>query len=437
MDVQEIDGASNTSVDDIRTLRENVKYTPSSRYKIYIIDEVHMLSKSAFAALLKTLEEPPDHVRFIFATTDVEKIPATILSRVLRFDFRRPGTEMLVSHLGKIATIEKIQIEHDALLLIARQAEGSIRDSLSLLDRVISFAGKKITPDDVIKALGISGRDAVLRLLEHAIEKQTSEALQFVDSLYHEGYDIKQFCSAFMEAIRDVLLYKVMGNKGFVDLSQGERDAIRSLSEKSEMMDLEYLFHIFHRSYRDIVYSPLPRVLLEIVVLRLCTRADRESIGQLIEKLEGFQKETPSAVSPPALKQHPVIKQNPNTAQENRIMPKTVNRPDTWKGFLSFAGSKKPSLVPILNRVRLLGETDQQIELGYPEQATYKNLLEEPKRQELVLGLVQEYFKKQAVFRNGNEPAKHLDSEKNCSSIIEEAISLFKPKRTEVTGRQT
>lgn len=422
MDVQEIDGASNTSVEDIRTLRENVKYTPNSRYKIYIIDEVHMLSKSAFAALLKTLEEPPDHVRFIFATTDPEKIPATILSRLLRFDFRRPSTEALVGHLEKIAKSEKIQVEREGLLWIARQSEGSVRDSLSLLDRVVSFAGHKVSAADVLKALGISGRSAVLELLEQCMGRQTSEALQFISSLYNEGHDIKQFGQDFMEAIRDVLVYKVTGDKGFPDWSQGERDAVRTLAEKSEIADLEYMFHIFHKAYRDIVYSPLPRVLLEVVVLRLCTRNERESLSRLIDKLDKLQTKTGSIPAAPPPMEAKAIS---NQAPENK----------TWQQFLEFVAQKKPSLAPVLAHAQWISESDGQIQLAYPKQAAHRSLLQDTNRQKLVTQLSQDYFKKNVVFGNGKQANTKVEtaSEKVAGNgtIVDDAIAIFKPKHTE------
>ncbi len=417
LDVQEIDGASNTSVDDIRTLRENAKYTPSSgRYKIYIIDEVHMLSKSAFAALLKTLEEPPEHVRFIFATTDPEKIPPTILSRVLRFDFRRPTTEALVKHLSAIAKSEKIQIEQEGLLWIARQAEGSVRDSLSLLDRVISFAGQKISADDVIAALGITGRSAVLKLLELCLQRESNEALQFVNQLYRDGQDVKQLCEEFMESIRDLLVFKITGAECFPDWSQGERDAIAPLAESAELADLEYMFHVFHKAYRDIVYSPLPRILLEIVVLRLCTRADRVAISELITRLEQAPATAPQTSAPQPKASRPAA---PSAAA------------GTWEKFIQFVASKKPALAPVLEHARWQGEQADHIQLAYPSQDTYRRLLQDPARQEQIELLAQAYFKKGVQFGSKSGPAA---TETKSGSIVDDAIAIFNPK--EVGGRQ-
>ncbi len=427
MDVQEIDGASNTSVDDIRSLRENAKYTPGSgRYKIYIIDEVHMLSKSAFAALLKTLEEPPDHVRFIFATTDPEKIPATILSRVLRFDFRRPSTELLLTHLERIAADEKIDVPREALLWIARQAEGSVRDSLSLFDRVISFAGDKITEADVLQALGISGRNAVLQLLDHVITRNTEGALQFVNDLYNEGQDIKQFGQDLMEAIRDVLVFKVTGDKGFSDWSQGEKDAVQQLASKSEIDELEYLFHLFHRAYREILYSPLPRVLLEITVMRLCTRHDRQPLADVIARLDSIES-GPASQSQRTSPQTSTAKQTPPSSGSS----------NPWEQFLNFVERKKPALAAVLAQARWDGEIDGRIQLGYPPQAAHRTLLQDPARQQILAQLGQEFFKKEIIMTNGSAAPVSTNPEQTEAenSIIDEAIAIFKPTRTEMEKR--
>jgi len=436
MDVQEIDGASNTSVDDIRSLRESIKYTPSSgRYRIYIIDEVHMLSKSAFAALLKTLEEPPEHVRFIFATTDPEKIPATILSRILRFDFRRPSTELLVNHLANIAKQEKIEIEREGLLWIARQAEGSFRDALSLLDRVISFAGQKITTEQVISALGITGRTAVFHMLQAVLQRDTVAALKFVQELYKEGQDLKLFGQEFLEAIRDVLIHKLLGDDGFPDWGESEIKRLSELSADAELADLEYLFHLYHRAYREIVYSPLPKILLEITVVRLCTRADRQNMAELLARLEAVGGSAAVQAAPAVRAVAAVTRSAPLRKTEPE--PVTPNANPEWSGFLDFIEQKKPPLAAILSQASWQGDKNGTVEIGYPASASHRMLLEDETRQILVRKLVKDYFKKDVAFVSVSTATAAADvKEQNTNdnaSIINDAIEIFNPKEKRVS----
>jgi DNA polymerase-3 subunit gamma/tau len=213
VDVLEIDGASNTGVDDVRELRENVRYMPqSSRYKIYIIDEVHMLSNAAFNALLKTLEEPPPHIIFIFATTEPQKIPATILSRCQRFDFKRIPREKILESLKQISISEGVTIEESDLRLIAREAEGSMRDALSLLDQVISFAGKMVPKGEVQKALGIIDRTWVTEMAQGIIDRDSARALEVLAKGYEHGYDLKQMLKDLIAHFRNMAITRAVAN---------------------------------------------------------------------------------------------------------------------------------------------------------------------------------------------------------------------------------
>src|SRR3990167_1026148 len=193
VDVIEIDGASNTSVDNVREIRENIKYLPSrGRYRIYIIDEVHMLSNPAFNALLKTLEEPPSHAIFIFATTESHKIPDTVLSRCQRFDFKRISLKEIQDHIKFVAKTEGVNIADKAIYLIAREVDGSLRDAHSLLDQVIAFAGSDIKESDVVDALGLLDRTLLFQLSEAIIDKNGKGCLKLVEKVYNFGYDLKR-----------------------------------------------------------------------------------------------------------------------------------------------------------------------------------------------------------------------------------------------------
>ncbi len=207
VDVFEIDGASNTSVENVRELRENVKYMPGEcRYRVYIIDEVHMRSTPAFNALLKTLEEPPRHVVFIFATTEVHKIPGTILSRCQRFDFRRIAFRDLHSHLRKIALEEGVSIEDSALFSIAREADGSLRDAQSMLDQVVSFAGREVRHSHIVEALGLMDRGMLLDLGEAVVEGDGKRCLNIVEKIYEFGYDFKKVLAELIELARNLVI---------------------------------------------------------------------------------------------------------------------------------------------------------------------------------------------------------------------------------------
>jgi DNA polymerase-3 subunit gamma/tau len=219
VDVQEIDGASNTGVDNIRELRETIRYRPAkSRHKIYIIDEVHMLSTAAFNALLKTLEEPPEHIVFIFATTEPHKIPATILSRCQRFDFRRIATSQIVAHLETIAREERLQLPEPVLYSIAREAEGSMRDAQSLLEQVLAFSVDGRVDTEVLDLLGVIDRHSVQRVGRAILQGEAGTCLEVVADLYRRGIDIKRFCQQLCEHFRNLTFWPGRTAAAYLDL---------------------------------------------------------------------------------------------------------------------------------------------------------------------------------------------------------------------------
>ena len=208
MDVLEIDGASNRGIEEIRALRETVKYAPSSsKYKIYIIDEVHMLTKEAFNALLKTLEEPPEHVKFMFATTEPEKVLATILSRCQRYDLRRIPVAQIAAHLGQISILEKVQIEDAALYAIARGAEGCMRDAESTLDQLISFCGTQVVESDVLSMFGLAARGQIHDLAGQILAGNAGGALSLLNDLARNGKDLGRLLSDLLNHFRNLLLF--------------------------------------------------------------------------------------------------------------------------------------------------------------------------------------------------------------------------------------
>lgn len=283
-DVLEIDGASNNGVDQVRELRENSKYMPAqSRYKIYIIDEVHMLSIAAFNALLKTLEEPPAHVLFFFATTERHKLPVTILSRCQRYDFRRVQLADVSAHLGKLCQSEGIEIDPACLDMIARECGGSVRDAVSLLDQVISTAKGPVNMPHAMLALGITERRNILDLAHALLTKNAADVLELIAAIYDSGYDLKKLHQDLLEHFRDLLLVKLQQN---ADLVTGDLQVLRDQALLADVTALNYYLDALFRAESTIKYASNSRLALETVLLRLLAAPPALSVDTLIHKLD-------------------------------------------------------------------------------------------------------------------------------------------------------
>jgi len=287
VDVMEIDAASNTSVDDIRTLRENVKYAPArGRFKVYIVDEVHMLSGAAFNAFLKTLEEPPAHVVFILATTDPKKIPATVLSRCQRFDFRPIAPEQLTLSLTRILEQEGVPFEPGALPVLIRAAEGSLRDALSLLDTAIAYGEGKLDEAGVARLLGSSSPVHVRGFVAALLSRDGAAALEAIDRAATGGEDLGALCREAIEMARRLLVLKVATGAPFADLTPAEAAELRAAAEPVSADELIYVLRAFLDADGEMRRSPHPRVELEIATVRATRRPQPQAIETLITKLE-------------------------------------------------------------------------------------------------------------------------------------------------------
>jgi len=286
LDVMEIDGASNNSVDDIRELRENIGYTSmGGRYRVVVIDEVHMLSKSAFNALLKTLEEPPPNVIFILATTEPAKIPSTIHSRCQRYDFRRVGADRIAAHLAKICEAEKVAFDKSALSVIARKADGSVRDSLSLLDQACSFCGENLTEKEVRAVLGLVGTDTYRELMKNIKEKDQAAALEIVQKTLFDGYELNELISGLQEHLRNLLFAKVPGAleaKG-IEIEADEAKAFAQESQAFAEPDLIRMAEIVNKAGQELKWSEYPQFSVELMVLKLLYLESSASIEQLLK----------------------------------------------------------------------------------------------------------------------------------------------------------
>lgn len=291
MDVLEIDGASNRGIEEIRNLRESVKYIPTkNRYKVYIIDEVHMLTKEAFNALLKTLEEPPPHVIFIFATTEIYKVPPTILSRCQRFDFRRISTEEIKKHLKLIAEAEKIKIEDDALLIIAKKGDGSMRDAQSIFDQVVSFCGNNIDVKSTIDALGLVDQEIFFKTTDIIRKKDSKAAITFVDEIISQGYDIKEYLSGLVEHLRNFIIAIATGSADLIEVSEIYKKRYLEESKYFKETDILRLIKIVTEVQNSIRWDVQPRYKLELSLVQMTKLDNMVEIEKIINQVQELKK---------------------------------------------------------------------------------------------------------------------------------------------------
>lgn len=304
IDVIEIDGASNNSVEDIRELRETVPYRPVlGQYKIYVIDEVHMLSVSAFNALLKTLEEPPPHVKFIFATTEPHKIPVTILSRCQRYDFRRIPTAAIVERIRTILNAEQIGADEKALSIIGQEAQGSMRDALSILDQVLAAGASDITAQIVADLLGVVEGRVFLDLSKAILDSDPRTCIEIVRHVDHDGYDIPTFSKGLLEHLGNLVVAGVCkGDKSVLDLPDDEIEELFKQASSVSTNTLHRIFKHFSESYETIARSFHPRIMLETSLARIADLGELVPAADLVKRLEALASQprgpAPSAASP-------------------------------------------------------------------------------------------------------------------------------------------
>lgn len=292
LDVIEIDAASNNSVDDIRELRDTVKYTPAnSKYKVYIIDEVHMLSQGAFNALLKTLEEPPSYVIFILATTEPNKIPATILSRCQRFDFKRVSVGDLIDRMKLICQSESIDIDEDALRIIARNGQGSVRDALSILDKCLSFGGNILTGDQVLELLGGSDPDQLLKMAKSIMDSDVCKSMEMIEDYFMWGKDLRLLVDDITDFFRSLMMVKIFGQASdLVDLTRDQAQTMMALAKYIDTEEIIRILTILSDLSEKLRFSTNQRMTLEIYIMKLASPAMDQSDQALAKRLEKIEK---------------------------------------------------------------------------------------------------------------------------------------------------
>ena len=489
MDVIEIDGASNRGIDEIRELRENVRYTPAkSHYKIYIIDEVHMLTKEAFNALLKTLEEPPPHIVFIFATTEPHKIPATILSRCQRYDFKRIPLREIRESLQRIVGEEQIQISQRGLISISQESEGSLRDAQSLLDQVIAYAGKNILDDDIAEVLGLIDRKILNDTIEAIADKDAERCMEIIEYVYHFGHDLQHFCRELLQYLRDLILIKVSQHpEGLIELPEEELESYKKQAEKFQFDQLNHLFSLLLKGEQEIAQSTFPRTMLELTLIRMATLRPILPVDEMMRKLEalenrelpkGVKEKNPSAtlgkvVRPGAPEGDKQREQTPpedgEARRERKIFEKTevsgnFNKEEAldevppkdweekWKGLVDFTRARNPILGSFLVLGSLVHLSDEKIEIGFDKDSFhYERMLEKENRAQLE-SICHEYLQKKTkvivsplslgvesrgkvVLNKGeavrNESERRSEKREEENPIIQEALRLFNGKIVE------
>lgn len=445
MDVIEIDGASNRGIEEIRELRENIRYKPTkSRHKIYIIDEVHMLTREAFNALLKTLEEPPPHIIFIFATTEPHKVPATILSRCQRYDFKRIPLKEMTENLKRIVEKEGIQISPRGLSMLVRESEGSMRDAQSLLDQVISYAGKEIRDEDIAEVLGLIDRKILSDTIEAIASRDSKRCVEIVEAIYQYGYDIQRYCQDLLQTLRNLILLKV--SKDADDLIELPPEELKGLKKQAERFSFEQLNHLFSlllKGEEEVAQSAFPRMMLEITLIRMATFRSILPIEEILKKLEGMEK-TPSIAgmprssevsqienrvihTPPSRESKPVSmniegesrekviekgklqgkkiqekpplpEQGPENLEvyreERSLEESSTFSEEEWRGLVDFTRAKNPILGSYLIFGNPLRLSEDKVEIGFEKDSFhYDRILEEGNQSQLEL-ICREFFKK-------------------------------------------
>ena len=393
LDVIEIDAASNTGVDNIRELREQVKYVPQSRYKIYIIDEVHMLSTSAFNALLKTLEEPPQHVIFILATTESHEIPITILSRCQRFNFRKLPLKLLETHFKEILKQENMTFKDEAVLhVIATCATGSVRDGLSLLDQVLGF-GSTVDEAKVRLLLGLGDRLSLQECFRSLVTGKLEKALQSLEMVDAQGLDLKIFAEDLVRYFRDLILLKST-NQVSEDLSPSEKDFFSSLKDQTELSLVLAQSQILWQGLFELSRTEFQKTSLEITFVKLSQASHMIALTDLVEELQQRKAVRGGVAQVPAVPK-----------REVEPVPQKTEGATDWYDFVKWVKKEKGPLGGYLNDAVPIMYSDQRIEVAYPETSSSRQMVLE--RKQLVDDLLEKHFGKSVAFvistLNGDE----------------------------------
>ena len=445
VDVFEIDGASNNSVDQIRELRENVKYMPAhSLYKIYIIDEVHMLSIAAFNALLKTLEEPPPHVMFVFATTEPRKIPITILSRCQRHDFRRINVESISKHMKELCAKEGVKIAVDSLELIAREAGGSMRDGLSLLDQVMSCTKGAITHEHVLNILGVIDREIIFNLSAAILRGEIQEVLDILDDIYNSGHDMKKLYADLIEHFRNLLIVKMVEKSDrLVDIPSHEIDLMLDQVKEVTRTFLNQILDLLFKEEIFILNSTQPRLAIEMVFIKMFQMKPVLPIDVLIEKLDNLRKDIfKPRTNFRDTENRPMFKDNEEDSTKisveasgtaESIEPFTSTPPDLnenidsiWQKLLATFSEKYPSLAANLKNSTIKSLVGHRLEIEVNGNDFNIKMLRRDKNSAIIKKVCSDFFGKDMEIIIAAKKIQNLedqDKKNHAERLKQEALS--------------
>jgi len=461
VDVFEIDGASNNSVDQVRELRENVKYMPArSRYKIYIIDEVHMLSLSAFNALLKTLEEPPPHVLFFFATTEPNKIPITILSRCQRHDFRRIDAGAISKHMQTICEQEGVSADPEGLWLIAREAQGCMRDALSLLDQIMSGLTGDLSRKEILELLGFIEQQIVFDLSDALLARDVGRIIEVIDGVYQHGLDLKKLHADLIQHFRNLLVIKLCQlPEKLIDLPSHEIDRMQQQVTDISVGILDQLFEMIYREEPTIRYSVQPKLVMEMLGIRLARTAPALPIDDLIEKIDRLRTDVknhvPDAGNRPsgAPGQPPPDKEvvAANVGQQKAEPPAPQGSSDpaatpeaAWERLLAHLSGNHPALAASLSKATLKSLDDEVLEIELNDNGFNLTMIQKSKNRDILEAISEKIFgtKRRVVVRAGGSRAKARSAKKKASEqmkqdalshpLVTEALEIFNGKVVDV-----
>ena len=420
LDVREIDGASNRGIDEIRELRENVKFAPAaSKYKIYIIDEVHMLTREAFNALLKTLEEPPAHVIFIFATTENHKVPATILSRCQCYDFRRISLKEIAANLGRVAATEGIKISPSALLWIAEAGDGSMRDAQSIFDQVISYAGMDIKDDDVEESLGLADRKYLFRLSEAVLQRDAGVCLIILEEAYLAGIDMKHFYQILVKHFRNLLLVKIAadGSSSF-DIAPEQIEKLKNQVQTISRETLQRFVEILIAEEGSFLRSQEPRMKLETIIVKMAYLEPIIPLGEIIATIENIEQRLQQGLpaadnnTEPRFSENNTIKETPadyntkssiiaDTNQENNF-PYADNNVGDLKAlrdnFKNFIKKESAILGAKIDSAEILSYENDSLTLGFPKNYIFLEEIKTTQKEKLEQ-IARDFFRKNVAIK--------------------------------------
>jgi len=433
-----------------------------------------MLTKEAFNALLKTLEEPPPHIIFIFATTEPHKIPATILSRCQRYDFKRIPFREVIGSLNRIVGEEGIEISQRGLLAIAQESEGSLRDAQSLLDQVIAYAGKEIRDEDIVEVLGLIDHKILSDTIEAIADRDVEQSMEVVKHVYHFGYDLQHFCRQVLQYLRHLILIKVSQHpEGLMELPEEDVELLKKQAGKFQFDQLNYLFSLLLKGEQEIAQSTFPRTMLEMTLIRMATLRPILPIDEMLKKLEALENkqprregggEKPSSASGGGI--HETSPKRQEKISEEKVFEKQKGLKDeeefsgvspkiweeTWKGLVDFTRAKNPILGSFLALGNLVHLSEEKIEIGFEKDSFhYERMLEKENRSQLE-SICHEYLQKKTkvvvsplnqgtgakgrvVFNKEeatrNELGKGLEKRGEEDPVIQEALRLFNGKIVE------